>query len=179
MYYAGIGSRRTPREVLEVFRIIGRYLASIGYVLRSGRADGADSAFELGARDYHGSCEIYLPWPSFQANTWLGRNYPGIVLDSIEPAQRELAYKSVQQFHPAPERLSQGAMKLQARDYCQITGKSTKACKSEFVVCWTDRQTGGTSQAIRVAQSFGIPVFNFYYAEDRNAFLRRFNGETN
>ena len=49
-YYAGIGSRNTPKEVLDVFESIGKYLALQGFVLRSGGADGADRAFERGCK---------------------------------------------------------------------------------------------------------------------------------
>ena len=34
--YAGIGARRTPRDVLELMRLIGARLAERGCVLRSG-----------------------------------------------------------------------------------------------------------------------------------------------
>ena len=46
--YTGIGSRNTPKEVLELMKTIGKYLGCLGYELRSGGADGADSAFESG-----------------------------------------------------------------------------------------------------------------------------------
>lgn len=48
--YAGIGSRRTPKEVVLVFESIARYLGSRGFLLRSGHAPGADVAFERGGR---------------------------------------------------------------------------------------------------------------------------------
>jgi hypothetical protein len=34
---------------------------------------------------------------------------------------------------------------------------------SRFVVCWTadGRATGGTGQAIRIAEAYAVPVFNF------------------
>ena len=47
-HYAGIGSRETPPQVLEQMRKIGTFLAERHYVLRSGGAKGADTAFELG-----------------------------------------------------------------------------------------------------------------------------------
>ena len=48
MYYAGIGSRETPGLMLGAFARIGEFLAKKGYTLRSGGADGADTAFEVG-----------------------------------------------------------------------------------------------------------------------------------
>ena len=47
IFYAGIGSRETPPEFIDEFIKIGKWLGSHGYILRSGGADGADSAFEL------------------------------------------------------------------------------------------------------------------------------------
>lgn len=47
--YAGVGSRETPPQVLAVMRSAARVLASRGWILRSGGALGADSAFEAGA----------------------------------------------------------------------------------------------------------------------------------
>ena len=47
--YAGIGSRKTPPHVLAAMTQIAEALAERGYILRSGGAGGADSAFEKGA----------------------------------------------------------------------------------------------------------------------------------
>lgn len=57
--YAGIGSRKTPKNVLDFMFEIGKELALLGYVLRSGGAEGADSAFEKGADSVKGMKEIY------------------------------------------------------------------------------------------------------------------------
>ena len=48
-YYAGIGSRKTPKDICELMTRVARYLYFKGYTLRSGAADGADTAFEIGA----------------------------------------------------------------------------------------------------------------------------------
>ena len=46
MTYAGIGSRETPIEVLELMTKASTWLGSKGYTLQSGGAIGADMAFE-------------------------------------------------------------------------------------------------------------------------------------
>lgn len=62
-FYAGIGSRETPPAILETMRAAARRLRDLGFVLRSGGAAGADTAFAEGA----GVCsEIFLPWPGFR-----------------------------------------------------------------------------------------------------------------
>ena len=50
--YTGVGSRNTPLPVLFTLSAIARKLGENGYVLRSGGAKGADSAFEWGASKY-------------------------------------------------------------------------------------------------------------------------------
>ena len=45
-YYTGIGSRKTPENILKKFKDIATFLETKQYILRSGGAEGADSAFE-------------------------------------------------------------------------------------------------------------------------------------
>ena len=60
-YYTGIGSRTTPEHILKLMTKIGKYLALNGYVLRSGGANGADTAFEIGCDEGKGVKEIFIP----------------------------------------------------------------------------------------------------------------------
>ena len=69
LYYAGIGSRNTPNEILSLLTSLAEQLALKGYILRSGGAKGADSAFEKGCDKVHGNKEIFLPWKNFENNT--------------------------------------------------------------------------------------------------------------
>ena len=45
-FYAGIGSRNTPENILNIMKFIAIKLDSDGFCLRSGHAIGADTAFE-------------------------------------------------------------------------------------------------------------------------------------
>ncbi len=65
--YAGIGSRQTPPQLLELMTRAATALASQGWTLRTGMAPGADQAFYRGARE-HGPVELYLPWPGFETD---------------------------------------------------------------------------------------------------------------
>lgn len=161
LYYAGIGSRNTPDIILNVFCEIGKALALKDYVLRSGRADGADSYFETGAVSVNGTCEIFLPWNGFQKNSALA-NHKAYVFDKLDKTQQTAALDSVNQYHPNPKALSFGAKKLMARNYCQLFGLTPDSEKSSFVICYTSDglASGGTGQAIRMAKDAGIPVFN-------------------
>jgi hypothetical protein len=146
-HYAGIGSRETTVAVLNTMRLIGHSMAMEGWVLRSGGADGADTAFEKGCNQASGSKQIFLPWRGFNGS------------DSMIFDVPEAAYDLVRQFHPAPDRLSQGAMKLMARNCQQILGPNLDD-PTKLVICWTvgAKGGGGTGQAIRMAKHYGIPV---------------------
>lgn len=148
-FYTGIGSRETPKEVMysySGFHETANQLYLFGWTLRSGGADGADSAFELGAADRK---EIYLPWKGFNGNS--------SPLYNISDEAYELAAT----IHPAWERLSGGAKNLHARNCYQILGLDLKT-PSEFVICWTKdgKDIGGTRTAIVLARQNNIPVYN-------------------
>lgn len=167
IYYAGIGSRETPEVILNMFTELGSRLAGLGLCLRSGRAAGADSAFERGCIRAGGSTEIFIPWFGFPKGSDLV-DRPAFLFDYIEPAQKQRALDSIQKYHPAPDRLSSGAMKLMARNYCQMFGKSVSSPASSFVVCYTKdgKASGGTGQAIRMAEDAGIMIFNAHGCEN-------------
>lgn len=147
--YAGIGSRETPTDVLELMQDVAQFLASKGFTLRSGGAGGADSAFEEGCDKAEGSKEIYLPWKGFNNNK------------STLCTVSNSALKLAEHFHPAWNRCSQGAQKLHARNLYQILGKDLND-KVDFVVCYTvgGLGGGGTGQAIRVAKYYNSPVYD-------------------
>ena len=147
-FYAGVGSRETPANVRALMRELAYDLGELGYTLRSGAAEGADSAFEQGLAKHHGR-EIWLPWKGFAGHP-----------SALRPSADALQLAST--FHPAWERCSQGAKKLHARNMHQVLGADL-ATPVDFVACWTKGASGagGTGQAIRLARSRGIEVFDF------------------
>lgn len=157
MRYAGIGSRSTPEPVLQVMRKVAHRLSELGYTLLSGGAAGADSTFEEGC---FGQKEIYLPWPGFR-HLQQGRHC--VTLPSAE------AFRVAEAVHPAWKRLSDTNKSLMARNSHQVLGADLRS-PVDFVVCWTPdgcasegertRATGGTGQAIALADRWGIPVVN-------------------
>lgn len=148
-YYAGIGSRKTPHEVLDFFEKVALFLGMRNFTLRSGGANGADKHFEDGCDKVNGEKEIYLPWGNFE-----GSKSNLIVKD-------DRSFDIAQQFHPYWNNLSQGARKLQARNTHQVLGFDLNTF-SNFVICWTEngKGQGGTGQAIRIANHYNIPVFD-------------------
>ena len=153
-YYAGIGSRETPPTIQALMGQMARHLAQKGYVLRSGGAGGADTAFEVGCNAVKGSKEIYLPWPKFQDS------------DSQLILKDKKAEEIAEKFHPYWHNLSQGARKLQARNSHQVLGEDLET-PSAFVICYTagGKKKGGTGQAIRIAEAYNIPVFDCGFYE--------------
>lgn len=150
---AGIGSRKTPGNVLDQMESLARMMAERGWEVRSGHAEGADYAFEKGAR---ASCVVFLPWPGFNAAMpMLGR--PVVVLPSAETDE------IVSRYHPNWRSLSPGGWNLMRRNGCQVLGENLDD-PVDFVVCWTPRGklAGGTAQAMRIALDRGIPIINMF-----------------
>lgn len=152
-YYAGIGSRETPQDVLDLIKKISLHLREKGYVLRSGGAKGADSSFEDGAGDKK---EIFLPWKKFNNNDSMydGENWK----------YKKIHLKLAQEFHPSFDKLTLLVKKLMVRNSAQIIGKDSEDIPSEFVICYTKdgKDSGGTGQALRIARSMNIPIYNLY-----------------
>lgn len=159
--YTGIGSRQTPPTVVPILSELAHKLAARGYTLRSGGAEGADSAFELGCDHAGGKKEIYLPWKGFNNNN------SAFFLDyHLQSPQSLRAVEIATQFHPLKTGLlwaKPAVLKLMARNSQQILGKEVKPqSKTSFVICWTPAgdPTGGTRQALAIARHFAIPIFN-------------------
>lgn len=154
--YAGIGSRETPKDVLDLMTQIAQRLASRGYLLRSGGAEGADLAFEAGAD----AKEIWVPWKRFNHST-----------STLTP--RREAYAMAAQFHPNWAACNNAARSLHARNVHQIVGQSIQTPDLvRFVVCWTRNASGagGTGQALRIAKHYEIPIYDL--GKDRDAVLQ-------
>lgn len=163
LIYAGIGSRQTPKRILAEMYVLGLLLAQNGCILRSGGAKGADQAFELGCRVAGGVSEIYLPWRQFENN-------PSKLYHISEKA-----YKLAEHYHPHWNNLSDGAKKLHARNVYQILGYDTYSL-CDFVICWTKdcKASGGTGQALRIAEDHFIPIYNLYKEDTLMKIVKEF-----
>lgn len=152
-YYAGIGSRQTPADVLSLMEKIAKHLSSKGMILRSGHAEGADQAFERGCYFTAGQKEIFI------AND--AKN---------DKAALDLAAS----IHPAWDKCSEYAKLLHARNGYIILGEDLKT-PVDFVICHYDetKKFGGTRQAIKLAQMKGIKVYNLWKPNVRKAFEER------
>ena len=141
--YAGIGSRDTPGDILLTMKNLSSILSRRGYKLRSGHAKGADKAFEHG--ELYGHKEIFIAEDSIGKDDWF-----------------ELAEK----VHPAGGRCNEWAKRLHARNGAIILGENLND-PVDFVICWTKdgKASGGTGQALRIAEAYAIPVYNLYHKD--------------
>ncbi len=144
MKYAGIGSRETPLEILRLMTDIGTFMADRGFMLRSGGARGADSAFEAGVNR---------------------SSKPNLkVIYTAQDAQNFESWSAhAATFHPAWDRCSDFAKLLHARNSAIILG-ATLNDPVLNVICWTKdgKDSGGTGQALRIARAHCINVWNLY-----------------
>lgn len=144
-YYTGVGSRNTPRDILQLMGDIAHKLAVRNFILRSGGAKGADKAFEYGA----GPLAVKHIYYADQAN--------------------DAAMAIAKQFHPAWNRCNDYARKLHGRNAFQVLGDNLNE-PSNFLICWTSDgcishstrtiKTSGTGTAISIAEAYNIPIFN-------------------
>lgn len=168
--FAGIGSRETPTDVQDEMSRMTGVMESRGFRLRSGGADGADNAFEKGSTA--GNKEIFLPKPGFNGRT------EGVVLRG---EQYRRAQEMAMNYHPNPDALfydgslrrkPKFAAEAHTRNMGQMLGAGLDR-PSKVVLCYTPdgAASGGTGQAIRVAEALGVPVLNMRRPAIREAVL--------
>jgi len=166
-FYAGIGSRQTPAEIQRLMHDLAVTLAAQGWTLRSGGANGADQAFLSGAIGHHTTrrrcVETFLPWADYERDALRRLSFGSrshVRLEQAEP----WAMKIAAQFHPNWEACGQAARKLHARNTHQILGAERESEMSKLVICWTKdgQATGGTGQAMRVADAYGVEIRNLH-----------------
>lgn len=149
--YAGIGSRETPKAVMDEMTALATQLEQYGFTLRTGGATGADTAFLNGIQHPDRSVELYLPWQGYNdyESPWCKVPKASIVMAS--------------RFHPNWQACSQGTHKLHGRNCNIILGPDVmRPLPAEFVICYTKggNARGGTGMAIAVADNNLIPVFD-------------------
>ena len=172
--YAGIGSRTAPENILEIMAKIARELAIKGWTLRSGRAQGADQAFEYGCDTCRGQKEIFLPWPSFPGAGHYDYTEPFSVPNVLLSGPTDLAIDLCRQTLGS-ERfwgMPQSWQKLHARNVHQVLGAVVDD-PVDCVICWAPpmgptKVKGGTNTAWQVARNYKVKCYNLYHTRDRD-----------
>ena len=158
-FYVGIGSRKTPFPIIRLMEAVAVRMAKASVVLRSGGADGADTAFERGCDSVNPKLkQIFLPWAGFN-----GRRSQ---FNRPTDAMMQLAAR----YHPAWRRCKQSVRNLHARNCGQLLGLNLDSPAS-IIICWTagGESVGGTAQALRIAADFKVPVINLGHERWRDA----------
>jgi hypothetical protein len=147
-YYTGVGSRDTPKEILEIMTKISSVLEKHNFILRTGDAKGADSAFIKGTTNSSNVEE-------YNANH-----------------SKTEHFHITEKIHPAWDRCSEFAKKLHTRNLYQVMGLSLEL-PSSFLICWTrnGKDIGGTRTAIIYSRDNNIPVFNLAIKEDISSLI--------
>jgi hypothetical protein len=157
-FYAGIGSRETPKHLRPLLNRLASELEEAGFTLRSGAAPGADTWFEEGVRN-PANKRIYLPGSYFNQR-W--PNEPGLVdYTTLSPEALAKAQDYTHRLHPAGPSLRPFVQQLMGRNAMQVLGDDL-ATPAEFVLAYSPGgyKSGGTSQALRIARENGIRVIN-------------------
>lgn len=146
--YAGIGSRSISNEMYELFAKIGEALEAKKFTLRSGGADGSDSAWESKVKNLK---EIYLPWKNFNGNKSPLYNIPDKAFEMAE-----------KYYNKDWAQIKDPVKRLMARNCMQVLGQDLNA-PANFIACYTENGLGygGTGQALRIARDYGIKIFDF------------------
>lgn len=159
--YTGVGSRELTKQGAAMVRDVANALYEHQYILSTGdAAQGCDDVFWDQTPD--GYKKRYGPF---------GKTVYSVQTCVIDPEQPsyEIANRIAGLTHPAWRWIPDWMKELHTRNVFQVLGEQVN-CPSEFLVCWTpdgaescsetSKKTGGTGTAIRVADTFGVPVFN-------------------
>ena len=185
-YWTGVGTRGStelpiPPITIRMMHSLGKRLTVLGWVLRSGAANGSDTHFEEGCDmfklpDYWEPKrkQIFLPFQGFNGKS-------GIVITPQHPKFHE-AYEIASKIHPNWKACINQRKAGQAysfaelahtRNVFQVLGQDIDI-PSKILIAYTHGggDVGGTRTAIVLARSRDIPVFNLYNQVDRDNLLK-------
>ena len=128
--YAGIGARKTPKDMLAVMRTIGKINAKAGRKLLTGAAEGADDAFMQGHREVtDNNLEAFIPWNGYEGYSQFKQSF----------VHAEITQEALNMASEIYDRdwtlINQGVANLMARNMYQILGKDLND-PVDAVICW-------------------------------------------
>lgn len=159
--YAGIGSRETPREILGLMTSIAHH-RSPNWILHSGGARGADTAFALGA-----SRKVIFRPEDTSPDHWsyilASRHHPN--WRACSPYARLL--------HARNSLILLGSIYIGPVPWNPLPNLSYYPLAVTDIICWTPnaQPVGGTGQALRIALTFQIPIYNLANPSVRSSFI--------
>ena len=165
---ACIGTKEPSTEEQNLLIKIGGWLALQGYTVSSGNAAGSERFFALGASMVNPCLvELNLPWEDYNPEFIF-------LLDQVivEPDSQE-RQMLVTQLHPQPDTVNDRTVRLHCRNIAIIEG-------TEFVIAlpnWDKPEGGGTGMGLKVAEHFGIRIFDLSKEEDRQLILAKIENQ--
>lgn len=170
-YYTGIGARKVPVEICLFMGGVAKRMPELGYTLRSGAADGSDSAFEFGCHKVGGQGDIFLPKVGFKGRDILmpinGCTYHVQHGDMQRKAADILRETNVCGFI---DKVNIDTYNFFTRNVYQLLGLNLDT-PSKVVIYYAPEKDGecqgGTRIAVNLAPHYGIPTYNLLHAEQR------------
>jgi O-acetyl-ADP-ribose deacetylase (regulator of RNase III) len=183
--FAGVGSRAITRHEARFLMKVGFCLVLAGYKVNTGGANGSDTAFEFGAKtaydflakrlnlppgEYAHVMRCFLPWAGFSGRP----NSSGYLLRNNDIIERAAAVTAP--FHPYWLKLPPRAKLLMSRNANQVLGEDLNTpvhfvlgltSDAAYTARQTSQKTGGTGQAIRIGDHYGVEVFNLNHPPHR------------
>lgn len=170
-YWTGIGSRETPEDILVLMQAIAKKLTDLGWVLRSGGAQGADSAFYAGCQQSDkfdiNKPFIYLAWNGASGkfhDPSLGI-YDASKFDTWEEAEAIALETRGSWLISKDTEMGRGGKALHTRNIFQVLGEDIDT-PSRFLICWalpigkSGTVRGGTNTAVKLALKHHVDVIN-------------------
>lgn len=165
-WYAGVGSRETPEEILALMYRLSQALYAQGYALSSGDAEGADTAFYEGAVSsphYHQlGARIYLAWNGVGKEGKKRYHDPkNYFYDASQFPTWETATSIALEARGSWEGLGRGGIAMHTRNVFQIMGADLTSPVSS-IIYWgkpvgkTEKVKGGTNTALQLAIKCGV-----------------------
>jgi hypothetical protein len=155
-----------PQQGVDLFKAIASAYGKLGWPCRTGAATGADQLAAELTLEAGGSVELMLPWPRYE-EAWvknLSRIHGDRVAIDAEDPMLDLDAVGAIALHDNPQALKDGARRLMARNYKIVV-------EADFVIAIPRPPLeGGTKHGCRVAEKYGIPVFNLSTEKGRSAF---------
>ncbi len=171
-YWTGVGSREVSEDIAALQVRIGEVMASKGYTLRSGAAQGSDFNFHQGV--FNGNpllSEIWIPWNGFmkdeRPSNGKGSTYIIPDKEDFEVARKHYLDTGIISWF---DNMKQGAQKLHGRNYFQVHGfndELSKVCIYAAKESKFKEESGGTRSAVMLSRLMNVPCYNLLIEEQK------------
>lgn len=162
-----VGSSNITEQDKERIAVIGMLLAALQVDGASGNAEGSDIEWDAYIFVQH-----FLPWDGHQSTEKHPKKYHGenghqyLALNYCPASSLSKAERIMEDHHPYGHSLRNGPRKMHTRNVFQALGVylDERSFADLTVYCAREDKTGkvhgGTSTAVEISRSYGIPTYN-------------------